>query len=73
MSKSKSKQRFYEHNGSQSHRNMTSPLSGVLLRSENKEQHPHLMEYVSRIKAREAHKKRMARIVDLEGSYELIP
>ncbi|KKZ67447.1 glutathione S-transferase [[Emmonsia] crescens] len=53
---------------------MSFPLeAGVLRGLINKERHPHLTEYVSRIQEREAHKRGIAKIVELEGSYELIP
>lgn len=53
---------------------MSFPLeAGVLRGLINKERHPHLTKYVSRIQEREAHKKGIAKIVELEGSYELIP
>ncbi|OAT12278.1 glutathione S-transferase [Blastomyces gilchristii SLH14081] len=53
---------------------MSFPLeAGVLRGLINKEQHPYLTEYVSRIQEREAHKRGIAKIVELQGSYELIP
>ncbi|OAX85546.1 hypothetical protein ACJ72_00084 [Emergomyces africanus] len=53
---------------------MSFPLeAGVLRGMINKEGQPHLTEYVSRIQEREAHKRGIARIIELEGSYELIP
>ncbi|EGE86158.1 glutathione S-transferase, variant 2 [Blastomyces dermatitidis ATCC 18188] len=53
---------------------MSFPLeAGVLRGLINKEQHPYLTEYVSRIQEREAHKRGIAKIVELQGTYELIP